>query len=154
VAIVRQAYLMMFFYFGYGYALFEQSDPIRSQILVPEVEGEPLLGIVTLNEPQVVNTIGILREPRELRCFFVVLDLSTLNKRFFGVVMPGMEPHAEQVYQRWSELGRRGLQGLRPQIDFISYDPAFITDTAHRNLPLRIWRGQVEIVDQDYPRAS
>ena len=150
VAALRMVYLLMFRYFGYGYVLFSHADCIREQLASPVTDGDPLRGLLWLREPPLKNSIAILQEPAELRCFLAILDLSTEDKRYLAVVLPGTEPNSENVYRRLRAMPPEQLMALKPKIDFISFDEGFLSDAGYRHFPLRLWRGQAKVVSANH----
>jgi hypothetical protein len=141
VAALRQAYLLIFSYFGYGYVLFKNADCIRDQISNPSQESDPLLGLFFMRNPPAKNVIGILHEPYELRCFLALLDLSTNIERYLGVVLPGMETDATEIYKKFgSILASKEMSNIKPIIKVIPYQKDFLCDSTFEHFPLRMWR--------------
>lgn len=100
-ALLRVAYLLMFRHFGYNYILHKNAQMIREQIRNPDSDTIGSKAIVKLKEaPSSLYDVGLVYEPKELRCFFVKLDLSTDLDRFYGVVLPGLDEKAEDIYDR------------------------------------------------------
>lgn len=146
VAIIRSAYLMMFRYFGYGYIIYDVAEPLRAQIANPNEETEILKGIVRLNRlpPEVKQAgIGILNQPENLRCFFVLLDLSTDVKRQAGVVIPGLDPESKNIYKRWADFGPEKIVGMNNSTRLIPYNRDFVSNPALKSLPVYFWQGRV-----------
>ena len=104
-AIVRSAYLIMFYYFGYGYIKFNLLDNIRRFLMNPINESNLSLSVIKLPAvPAKPIAVSILRKPAELQCFFITLDLSTAVDRFLGVMLPGLKPEGNEFYNVLSTL--------------------------------------------------
>jgi len=147
VAIIRSAYLMMFRYFGYGYVIYDVTRPLRDQIANPNEETEVLKGIFRL--PQLPpNTrqggIAILKRPESLRCFLVLLNLSTEVQRYIGVVIPGLDTDSKNIYRRWIDFGLENTVGMKTDLQPIPYIIEFITNPKLKHLPVYLWKGGLE----------
>lgn len=146
VAIIRSAYLMMFRYFGYGYIIYDVARPLRAQIANPTEETELLKGIVRLNKlpPEIKQGgIAILNQPENLRCFFVLLDLSTDVQRYIGVIIPGLDPESKNIYKRWADFGPEKIVGMKSNVRLIPYNRDFVSKPILKSLPIHLWQGRV-----------
>jgi|GEM_PF-2990085 len=146
IAVLRIAYLLMFHYFGYGYALYKHLDKIREQILNPNNEADVMKGIIKLrSKPTTKSMVTIVIEPKELRCFFVILDLSTKINRYFGVVLPGFDDQNETIYERWANLGDEGIRNLNSNSKIIPYVVEYKKDPHFNFLPHKLWKHFFEL---------
>lgn len=146
VALIRSAYLMMFRYFGYGYILTEILDQVREQILHPDDDSFVRYGALHIkSRPPLTNAIAIVSEP--IRCFLVLLNISTEIERYVAVVMPGLDEEGTDVYKRWADLGNDGAVNLVLNAKYIQYTPEFVTDPKRKRLPLCIWRNMDRLSD-------
>ena len=115
VSLLRSAYLLMFYYFGYGYLQYGSAEIVREQI---RQYGEDLitkaaiLSFETAPFPGEMNRLYAVHTPFDLRCFLAMFETDTAKKRYFGVIMPGLDTESAQVYNRWSALGKE-VQGLQ-----------------------------------------
>lgn len=140
VAILSSAYLMMFLYFGYGYIKYKIAEPLRRQLREPDTEMDVLQGIVNLGSlPSGRSGVTIVQEPKNLRCFMVVLDLSTKAQRFVGVVLPGLDSDSETIYERWRSIDESLLRGLKSRISIISRNPEFISNPDAKEVCGAFW---------------
>lgn len=153
VAVLRAAYLLMFRYFGYGYILYRNLKQIRSQILQPEVETSPIKAIYLIDEMPLTNIIALLKQPDDLRCFLAIINISTNIKRNIAVVLPGPDPKSETIYERWIKASISGQINYRPDIDVLFYNPAYISESEHKFLPEKLWKGHV-IIRNDETKNS
>lgn len=145
VAALRMAYLMMFRYFGYGYILYPTLARVRAQVFQPEVETNALAGMFWLEDLPAANVVAILNQPEQLRCFLAVIDLSTAIKRNLAVVLPGLDPESETIYERWAIAAKSSSSKLKPRVDLIHFAPAFVSDSKYKFLPTMMWRKQVTV---------
>ncbi len=148
VAIIRACYLMMFRYFGYGYILLSYLDDVRKLIRRPEPDSPVLAGLIKWNDVPKSSVVGFIKEPKELRCFSPILDLSTSTVRFYGMLFPGFDESAKSFYRDLSESADVLKETPPPILDIIDYDQAFLTQPSYKSLPFRIWNGLVEIVEE------
>lgn len=148
VAALRVAYLLMFSYFGYGYILYRNLEQVRAQIFQPEDEMDALKGMFWIGNTPATNVIAVFEQPKELRSFLAIIDLSTNIKRNLGVVLPGPDSDSETIYQRWSVATTSGKLSYKPKIDIIYFDSTYVSSPDYKFLPARIWRKQVVIGDE------
>ncbi|MBI3242048.1 MAG: hypothetical protein HYZ49_07130 [Chloroflexi bacterium] len=146
VAALRMAYLLAFSYFGYGYVLYQNLQPIREQIAHPEYETDSAKSLLLLENTPARNVIALLKEPPDLRCFLAIIEIQTSVKRNLGVVLPGPDDESKDIYQRWASAASANIQN-KARIDIIKFDRAYISDPEYRFLPAKIWIGQVNIGD-------
>lgn len=132
VAALKYAYLLMFTYLGYRYILRNELEIVRKQIIEPETTTDVLSGIFWNNEVDTTTKATFLIEPSELRCFVVILNLSTDNPRKLFVVLPGLEKTETPIYQRWKEWSSRKFQF---SLEKMNYIPSFLTDPKYNVFP-------------------
>ena len=141
VAKIRSAYLMMFRYFGYAYIRDSRFDDLRKLFVTPDENSPYIAGLFELPDPIMTNVVGLVKSPEEIRGFLVILDMSTESERHVGMLFPGFDAEAGELYQR---LKSRQGQGLRAeQIDAPYYDftTGFLIDPYYKEYPYRIWIG-------------
>lgn len=139
VAVLRVGYLLMFRHFGYGYILHKSVQQVRHQILNPGQELIASKAVVRLEQPPPEpNGVSLLYSPKNLRCFFVTLDLSTALDRYLGVVLPGLDDQSEQIYDRWPAL-RENMEDIRFSMTLIPFDPQVVSDPNNVGFPAWIW---------------
>lgn len=99
VALLRIAYLIAYSTFGLGFIINPDLQIIRDQIKNPTEKMLNTWGIIRHNFPDSTLGINIIREPKELRAFFVVFDLlSSSNKSRIGVFLPGPGKPGLEIY--------------------------------------------------------
>jgi len=141
IAVLKSAYLLMFNYFGYGYLKYEMIQKIRNQILDSTVRTNILNGIIPLVRPPTKwNIVAVLTHPSDLKCFFVILNLSTKLDRFIGVVLPGFDAGASEIYDRWEEASRKGSSILNFNLRFIHQEEEYLSETGLKDIPLFMWQ--------------
>lgn len=148
VAVLRIAYLLAFSYFGYGYILYSNLDQVREQIFQSEHETDALKGMVLLKSAPKANSIGLLKQPQELRCFIAFISLFTEQQRVLGIALPGPDADSATIYQRWSASAANLNADTEAIVDIIDFDPSYVSDSGYKFLPARIWRGQTTIGDE------
>ncbi len=150
IAIIRSAYLMMFRYFGYGYILFDNVRKVVEQIANPDIETNILKSVMNLKDaPPYNNSVAVLLEPRELRSFLVLLDLSTKITRNIAVALPGLDAKSDQIIDRWASLTDSGdITNTKPRFQTLQYSPTIPSDPTYKFLPSGIW----SVVYPDEPK--
>jgi len=137
LAILRMAYLLMFRQFGYGYILHPNLTEVREQINDYEADKIVSKSLISLNSrPQEYAAVTVLTVPHELRCFFVMFDLSSGIDRFIGVIMPGLDQADRSVYERWQTFSSGGSGSYR--FKYIPYNPEFIRN--QKEFPAFVWQ--------------
>lgn len=137
---LRAAYLMMFYYFGYGYVKYRYiTDPIRMAILNHTDDTPFLNSVFRLHFGFKGNTVAALTNPPEHRCFLVLLDYSTNTDRAICIALPGL----------WQE-GHDNYQSLLANIAFnkklsgswcpIRYHESILTNKANEDAVDRLWQ--------------
>jgi hypothetical protein len=139
VAALRIGYLIMFSYFGYGYILHQNLQQVRRQISRPDQQSIGSRAVVRLEQaPPVPNGVGLLYAPKDLRCFFVALDLSTALDRYLGVVLPGLDAESEQIYDKWHALVGP-IREVHFSMAMIAFDPQLVCDPSKAGVSTWIW---------------
>jgi hypothetical protein len=111
VAMLRAAFLFGFRSLGYPFVLNQCMTPILKQIHAPK---EPILtDVFCIDLPQPPterSAILIVKEPKELRSFMVVLRMKVQKRRISkGVILPGPFDLDGSIYQR--HLASRSAKG-------------------------------------------
>jgi hypothetical protein len=112
VGLIRIAYLMLFRCFGYRYILQDFVEQVRRQIESPFEETPVLKGVRwDIGSMPVKNVITIIKCPRDLRSFFIILELLADAGRCSGVILPGLGQKSGTVYERLEgQTGRVNLE--------------------------------------------
>lgn len=137
LAILRMAYLLMFRQFGYGYIFHPNLAQIREQINDIETDRIVSRALIRLNSrPPEGFAVTVLTVPKELRCFFVMFDLSSAVERFVGVVMPGLDQSDQNVYESWQAFAPRG--GGSFHFKYLPYDTEILQ--TQKGFPAFLWK--------------
>lgn len=136
-AIVRSAYLMMFYYFGYGYIRFDLLDRVRNYLAAPSNDSALTRSVITLPAlPVKPVALSILQRPKELQCYFVTFDLSTTADRFLGVILPGLYPDGLGIYNKLSQYNIANTECTFTQIEFRQ---EFLENPDLKDYAFQIW---------------
>jgi len=139
ISIIKAAYLMAFSYFGYSYIKYTFLDPIRKQIMHSVEETDVLKGIVYLTHlPFEKSCMTILKKPDNLKCFFVLLDLSTKLNRYIGVALPGFDTE-NPIYQHWANVNYADESMKSSVIKPIQYSEEILLDEKYKNYAHFAW---------------
>lgn len=118
LAQLRVGYLMLFQWFGYDYLRFGIADIVRRQLTDP---AELLVDHAVLNldhSDLAAGGLYAIHTPRHLRCFLAVFETTIQRTRRFGVILPGLDAEAGDVYDRWSSRETGSITGWAvPTID-------------------------------------
>ena len=98
IALMKNAYLLLFRHFGYAYILTPLFDDIRRQICEPTVKHVALERMVIRLTSKAHPGILRITEPEFLDCFLVTMYLARTQETY-GVVMPT----TGRTYANWSE---------------------------------------------------
>ncbi len=135
VALVRSAYLMMFYYFGYAYIRRDIAQAVRNQIAQPNTVTGVLDGVIWLNEePVESNILAILKQPQDLQCFMLLFCLKRRAKYYYAVCLPGFNQDAEGIYER---LSFAPLQTF--DYTTIPFHQEFVADAKLKYMPEKLW---------------
>ena len=141
ISILKTAYLMAFSCFGYGYIKYSFLDPIRKQIMNSIEETEIMKSIVKLDFPPFEkNYVTVLKEPSDLKCFFVTLDLSTKLKRYVGVALPGFDSTNTQIYSRWANADYTSTSMKSVVVKPIPYNEEFLMNEHYKHYAIEAWK--------------
>lgn len=139
MALLRSAYLLMFTYFGYSYILHETCKEIRRQIENPLADTPLAYSASWPHSPLAKgSTISIIKDPEDLRSFYVPLRLSRQgNEHYTGVVLPGFGEHPFLAYDTL-----KGLRGDKTDIRYmvIPYNPVRLSDPSCKWFLQKLWR--------------
>jgi hypothetical protein len=138
-AVIRIAYLLMFRHFGYGYVRSKGAALVRRQILNPADDSDMRGAIVKLESaPPDPFSVHLLHSPQHLRCFLVVMNLTTHSERNLAVIMPGLSEHSEDIYSRWAQLGS-SIAGVHYVSRQIPFSPSMICNADYAEWPYWLW---------------
>lgn len=96
LSLLRAGYLIAFHYLGYGFLVNFNLGYIRQQLITPDKNIIPEKAIhFPIKIPDKYIGINIIKEPPELKCYFIVFDIQAKNgiSRRVGVMLPG--PNSE-----------------------------------------------------------
>jgi len=133
IAIIKNAYLLMFEKFGFAFLFDKEYDRIREQLL------NPALGIYPLNcwfqGPFPKEHIGVpFITEKNMESIFTLFRLSTkLSNRLFGVVLPLSSSKIEKTI---SELTIRFEKEKQFSIEMMSFTDDYLTNLESVNLLL------------------
>lgn len=111
VSLVRSAYLAAFAEFGWNYAFRSTLDPLRHQLVNPEVRSLPRLVTIDVNSADDRRGMMLVKTPQELRSLLVVIGN-------YATFLPGVndplscQELAEGISQ-WTVPGSEAEAGLR-----------------------------------------
>jgi hypothetical protein len=129
LAILRSAYLWGFAKLGYLFLFNGNFELIRQQILHPNQDLLPVPGILSSTFSQEQIGINLIREPLELRSYFIVIPIKSAlgTIRIYGVVLPAPIEGGMKIYDRLQE--RRGYE-QRLEISSVTKDYVMNHDPA------------------------
>lgn len=108
-AIYQSAYLMMFAYFGYDFALRDHYEPLRRQVLRPDERAWP--GHIALLSPSQDcpgdGAVMFVRRPKPCVCVMLRFRPPSGSERLLGVILPGPDEQECRV----PELSQGELDG-------------------------------------------
>lgn len=100
IALLRIAYLEAFSLCGYGFMLNGYLGVIRDQIKNPKSKILPKVLWLNYEFEDEQNGLNIIREPKELRCFLVVFDITTESKKYkCAIAIPGPSAPGLEIYE-------------------------------------------------------
>lgn len=141
ISILKIAYLMAFSCFGYGYIKYNFLDPVRRQIMNSTEETEVMKGVVKLDFPILEKScVTVLKEPGNLKCFFVSLNLSTKQKRFVGVVLPGFDEANIKIYARWASIDYTDISMKSVVVKPVPYYEDFLINQQYKHYAIAAWK--------------
>ena len=139
IAIIKNAYLLMFERFGYAFLFDKEYDRIREQLLNPESEIYPLNCWFQGPFPEERLGVPFITE-KDLESIFVLFKLSTkLCKRIFGVVLPLSGAKIEKTI---IELNKRFVNEKQFAVDMMSYNDDYLTNLESVNMLLKYMEKQ------------
>lgn len=134
IAIIKNAYLLMFEKFGYAFLFDKEYDRVREQLLNPESDIYPLKCWFQGPFPEERIGVPFITE-KNLESIFTIFKLSTkLSKRLFGVVLPLSGSKIEKTIL---ELNNRFENEKEFAVDMMSYDDDYLTNLESVNMLLK-----------------
>lgn len=134
IAIIKNAYLLMFEKFGYAFLFDKEYDRVREQLLNPESDIYPLNCWFQGPFPEERIGVPFITE-KNLESIFVIFKLSTkLSKRLFGVVLPLSGSKIEKTIL---ELNNRFENEKEFAVDMASYNDDYLTNLESVNMLLK-----------------
>jgi hypothetical protein len=139
IAIIKNAYLLMFERFGYAFLFDKEYDRIREQLLNPESDIYPLNCWFQGPFPEERIGVPFITE-KNLESIFVLFKLSTkLCKRIFGVVLPLSGAKIEKTIL---ELNNRFVNEQQFAVAMMSFTDDYLTNLESVNLLLKYMEKQ------------
>jgi len=140
VAALRSSYLMMFYYFGYGYIKHKALEQVRFQIWNPELNTKVLKGIQILDTTSPdKNGVSIITNPIAMQCFFVTLNFSTELDRYWGVALPGLDSSGYTLYEGLNFSGK----DARVEIETCPRHEKFLVDPEYARIAEHFWNESI-----------
>lgn len=143
VSLLYSAFLMMFRTYGYEYALCSNVDHLR-EILSGRGGGHNLERRIipaqktSSQEPPRAPSIGVLIEPKELRCFLVALPSPAKDASVRYIMLPGFGEDGKKAYEDILSLTEPFGQCRAKLI--LATDRPFCADSANKWLANWLWR--------------
>lgn len=142
VSLLRCGFLMMFRHFGYSYTLLPCADLVRQAILNPDLARIPKAAIVNTDDMPDYNTVAVLTDPVEWRCFLAPMQFRTPGGvRTKIVIMPGLQESGESIYNRLYATKGQSSPFSSFQYSVIDFDSRAIGDPEEKYAIFEIWRG-------------
>lgn len=134
IALIKNAYLLMFERFGYAFLFDKEYDRIREQLLNPEADIYPL--DCWFHGPFPEERIGVpFITEKNIESIFALFKLSTkLSKRIFGVVLPLSGSKIERTI---SELKNRFEKQKEFSVEMMSFTDNYLTSLESVNLLIK-----------------
>lgn len=125
IAILKNAYLLMFEKFGYAFLFDSEYDRIREQLLQPEADIYPLNCWFQGPFPEEHIGVPFITE-KKMESIFVLFRLSTkLKERLFGAVLPLSSSKIEKTI---AELSRRFETEKEFTVEMSSFTDNYLND--------------------------
>jgi hypothetical protein len=100
IALLKTAYLLAFSILGNAFLINGPLYKVREQILNPEKKLLRNVFWINNDYPDSMIGINLVKKPKELRCFLIVLYLSTKSKRRqFAIALPGPSVPGIKIYE-------------------------------------------------------
>ncbi|WP_431242102.1 hypothetical protein ACQ9BO_19505 [Flavobacterium sp. P21] len=139
IAIIKNAYILMFERFGYAFLFDKEYDRIREQLLNPESDIYPLKCWFQGPFPEERIGVPFITE-KNLESIFVLFKLTTkLRKRIFGVVLPLSGAKIEKTIL---ELNNRFVDQQQFAVNMMSFTDDYLTNLESVNLLLKYMEKQ------------
>lgn len=133
IALLKNAYLLLFEKFGYSFLFDKEYDRIREQLLKPEMDVYPLN--CWFHGPFPKERIGVpFITEKNMESIFTLFELKTkLSNRLFGVVLPLSSSKIEKTI---TELNSRFLKEKQFAVEMMSFTDDYLTNLKSLNLLL------------------
>lgn len=148
ISLIHSAHLMMFYCFGYNYLLAKSTKPILDMFDSikkgddPLVKPKYIIANIARKIPASIQlpAVGILRRPRNLKSFVVVLPTGDPFRRetIRAVFIPGMGEKGRRTFNNLIELKRSGKRISNSTASLIIDGPKSLL-TAHPNRFYDLW---------------
>lgn len=134
IALIKNAYLLLFEKFGYAFIFDKEYDRIREQLLNPKFDIYPLKCWFQGPFPEERIGVPFITE-KNLESIFTLFKLSTrLSTRIFGVVLPLSGSKIEKTI---AELDNRFEHKKQFAIDMAIYNDDYLTNLESVNMLLK-----------------
>jgi hypothetical protein len=137
ISLIHTAFLMMFHCFGYEYILSEEANIVRNIIRYEKCSWDIGKMITTMNLPPgfIMPAAGVIKQPRRIRAFFVVLPSLIDENSAMAIFLPGFDKAGEKSFQRLLAL----RTPKETQID-VKFD-AVVSDPFKNGFCRMLWQG-------------
>lgn len=136
IAWLKIAYLLMFYYLGYGYILDTSLDDVREQIRDPN---KHLITptIIKLKVDYGKNfEVAYVSSPDKYKCFGAILNLSDLPNQSKMVMMPGAGLNSSDIADKFRHGG-----DINFNITTLSYKPEMLRSKYSIGVPMALLYG-------------
>lgn len=134
IALLKNAYLLMFEKFGYALLFNNQYNRVREQLLNPEKDTYPLNCWFNQSFPKEYFGVPFIIE-NGIESIFTIFELKTkLSTRAFGVVLPLGNTEAEKVIEKLGEKFEGNDNGIT--LDMANYNDDYLGNIESINMLL------------------
>lgn len=127
IALLKSAYLYAFAKYGYSFIINSGLYKVREQILNPDKEILPKNFCFKYNFSDEALGLNFINEPKELRCYLIVLKLKTKSKDYkFGIALPGPSKPGIEIYKNIENILCQNKDGFEkcemihiPDLDYV-----------------------------------
>ena len=124
ISLIHTAFLMMFYCFGYEYILSREADIVRDIIkykMCPWNIGK-MIATMSLPTGFILPAAGVIKQPRKIRAFFVMLPLPVDPSSARIIFLPGFDGAGEKSFQRLLSLRTPKKTKINIKIDGVELD--------------------------------
>ena len=142
VSLIHTAFLMMFYCFGYEYILSKEADIVRNILRSKKCPWEIGKMITTMSLPPgfTLPSAGVIKQPRRIRTFFVVLPSPIDSSSARLVFLPGFGKTGEKSFQHLLALRTPAEAKININIDSVNVD-AVVDGPFWNGFCRMLWQG-------------